>query len=161
MSDSFSTPRTVAHKLLCPWDFPGKNTGVGCHFLPRGSSQPRGWTRIPCSDKQILYHWATREAPWVFDSTSKKEHGAQPTPSWVFSAQPLLPSPGRSFPSFQVTPLDFLSSQNPSPYTQRFVPVTLSWGALWTGHCSLFQKNQKNVLEIYNNTSKTHAEHAP
>ena len=19
--------------LLCPWDFPGKNTGVGCHFL--------------------------------------------------------------------------------------------------------------------------------
>ena len=20
-------------KLLCPWDFPGKNTGVGCHFL--------------------------------------------------------------------------------------------------------------------------------
>ena len=20
-------------RLLCPWDFPGKNTGVGCHFL--------------------------------------------------------------------------------------------------------------------------------
>ena len=19
--------------LLCPWDSPGKNTGVGCHFL--------------------------------------------------------------------------------------------------------------------------------
>ena len=19
-------------RLLCPWDFPGKNTGVGCHF---------------------------------------------------------------------------------------------------------------------------------
>jgi len=19
--------------LYCPWDFPGKNTGVGCHFL--------------------------------------------------------------------------------------------------------------------------------
>jgi len=18
---------------LCPWDFPGKNTGMGCHFL--------------------------------------------------------------------------------------------------------------------------------
>ena len=27
------TPWTVAHKLLCPWNFPGKNTGVGCHFL--------------------------------------------------------------------------------------------------------------------------------
>jgi len=22
-------------KLLCPWDFPGKNIGVGCHFLPQ------------------------------------------------------------------------------------------------------------------------------
>ena len=23
----------LAHQLLCPWDFPGKNTGMGCHFL--------------------------------------------------------------------------------------------------------------------------------
>ena len=28
MSD-FATPWTVAHRLLCPWDFPGRNTGVG------------------------------------------------------------------------------------------------------------------------------------
>ena len=29
----FVTPRTVAYRLLRPWGFPGKNTGVGCHFL--------------------------------------------------------------------------------------------------------------------------------
>ena len=23
-------------KLLCPWNYPGKNTGVGCHFLLQG-----------------------------------------------------------------------------------------------------------------------------
>ena len=23
-------------RLLCPWDFPGKNTGVGCRFLLQG-----------------------------------------------------------------------------------------------------------------------------
>ena len=23
-------------RLLCPWDFPGRNTGVGCHFLLQG-----------------------------------------------------------------------------------------------------------------------------
>ena len=23
-------------RLLCPWNFPGKNTGVGCHFSPPG-----------------------------------------------------------------------------------------------------------------------------
>ena len=32
----FATPWTVAcTKLLCPWDFQGKSTGVGCHFLPQ------------------------------------------------------------------------------------------------------------------------------
>ena len=23
-------------RLLCPWDFPDKNTGVSCHFLLQG-----------------------------------------------------------------------------------------------------------------------------
>ena len=29
----FATPWTIARRLLCPWDFPGKNTGVDCHLL--------------------------------------------------------------------------------------------------------------------------------
>ena len=24
-------------RLLCPWDFPDKNTGVGCHLLLQGN----------------------------------------------------------------------------------------------------------------------------
>ena len=28
--------------LLCPWDFPGKNTGVGCHFFPQGDLPDSG-----------------------------------------------------------------------------------------------------------------------
>ena len=35
-------------RLLCPWDFPGENTGVGCHFLSRGSPWPRDQTRLSC-----------------------------------------------------------------------------------------------------------------
>ena len=53
-------------RLLCPWDSPGKNTRVGCHFLLRGSSWPRDQTCIFCIScvvRQILFHWATREAP--------------------------------------------------------------------------------------------------
>ena len=31
------TPRIVKPaRLLCPLDFPGKDTGVGCHFLLKG-----------------------------------------------------------------------------------------------------------------------------
>ena len=29
----FLTPWTVAHRLLCPWNSPGKNTRVGSHAL--------------------------------------------------------------------------------------------------------------------------------
>ena len=29
----FATPWTVAYQVLRPWNFLGKNTGVGCHFL--------------------------------------------------------------------------------------------------------------------------------
>ena len=29
-------------RLLCPWDFPGKNTGVGCHFFFQGIFPSRG-----------------------------------------------------------------------------------------------------------------------
>ena len=33
---------TLAWKILCPWDFLGKNTGVGCHFPLQGIFPTRG-----------------------------------------------------------------------------------------------------------------------
>ena len=36
--------------LFCPWDFPGKNTGVGCHFLLQGIFPTQG------SNLHLL-HW--------------------------------------------------------------------------------------------------------
>ena len=30
----------------CPWNFPGKSTGVGCHFLLQGIFPTQGWN--PC-----------------------------------------------------------------------------------------------------------------
>ena len=33
MSDSVRPHRRQLTRLPCPWDSPGKNTGVGCHFL--------------------------------------------------------------------------------------------------------------------------------
>ena len=46
-SDSLRPYGLWPTRLLCPWDFPGKSTGAGCHFL-QGSSQPRDWTCISC-----------------------------------------------------------------------------------------------------------------
>ena len=33
MSDSVRPHRRQPTRFRCPWDSPGKNTGVGCHFL--------------------------------------------------------------------------------------------------------------------------------
>ena len=47
-------------RLLCPQDSPGKNTGLGFHFLLQGSSQPRDRTHISCiscSGRWILDCW--------------------------------------------------------------------------------------------------------
>ena len=36
-------------RLLCPLDFSGKNTGVGCHFLLQGIFMTQGLKlRLPC-----------------------------------------------------------------------------------------------------------------
>ena len=36
MSHSLQPHRLQPARLLCPWDFPGKNNGVGCHALLQG-----------------------------------------------------------------------------------------------------------------------------
>ena len=47
MSDSGQPHRRQPTRLLHPWDSPGKNTGVGCHFLfHRVSYQPLKWSHL-------------------------------------------------------------------------------------------------------------------
>ena len=36
VSDSLQPRGLYPTRFLCPWDFPDKNTGVGCHFLLQG-----------------------------------------------------------------------------------------------------------------------------
>ena len=45
--------------LLCPWNSPGKNTGVGCHFLFQGIFPTRGsYLHLLC-----LLHWQPDSLP--------------------------------------------------------------------------------------------------
>ena len=50
-------------RFLCPWGFPGKNTGVGCHFFLQEIFPNQGSNSYLLHCRQILYHWATWEAP--------------------------------------------------------------------------------------------------
>ena len=49
--------------LFCPWNFPGKNTGVGCHSLLQGIFPTEGLNLglMPC--RQILYHLSHQGRP--------------------------------------------------------------------------------------------------
>ena len=53
----FATPWIVAcTKLLRPWDFQGKSTGVGCHFLLQGIFPTQGSNPGLSHCRQTLYH---------------------------------------------------------------------------------------------------------
>ena len=50
-------------RLLCPWDFPDKNTGVGCHFLLEGIFPTQGSNPCLLHCWQILYHLSHQGSP--------------------------------------------------------------------------------------------------
>ena len=60
----FATQWTASRQAPLFIGFPRKNTGVGCRFLPLGSSWPRDQTHVSCIGRWILCLWATREA-WM------------------------------------------------------------------------------------------------
>ena len=43
-------------RFLRPWDFPGKNSGVGCHFLLQGIFPTQGLNPGLLHCRQMLYH---------------------------------------------------------------------------------------------------------
>ena len=56
VSDSVQPHRWQPTRLPHPWDSPGKNTGVGCHFLLHGIFLTQGWNLHLLHSRQILYH---------------------------------------------------------------------------------------------------------
>ena len=77
MSDSVRPHRWQPTRLRRPWDSPGKNTGVGCHFLlqcmkvesesevapaayqappPVGFSRQEYWSGVPLPSLEAAYH---------------------------------------------------------------------------------------------------------
>ena len=50
-------------RLLCPWDFPGKNTGVGCHSLLQGIFSNQGSNLGLPHCRQSLYLVSDQGSP--------------------------------------------------------------------------------------------------
>ena len=62
VSDSLRPHGLYPTRLLCPWDSPGKNTGVGCHALLQRIFPTQRSNLGLLHFRQILYHLATRDS---------------------------------------------------------------------------------------------------
>ena len=72
MSNSVA-PWTVPTSLLCPWNFPGNNTGVGCHFLLQGISPTQRLNPHLLS----LLHWQADSLSLLPPGKLYLHHGSQ------------------------------------------------------------------------------------
>ena len=86
MPDSVRPHRQQPTRLLCPWDSPDKNTGVGCHFLLQcmkvkseseiAQSCPTFSDPIDCSPPGSSIHgiFQARVLEWVAVAFSKDRY---------------------------------------------------------------------------------------
>ena len=115
MFNSLRPLRLRPAKLLCPWDSPGKNTGVGCHALLQGIFMTQG---LNPHLLQLLH--------WQADSLSL----APPGKPYRFKAIPLK-SPMPWFIELKQITLKFICNLgtlefcNQSPYEST--PPNNSW----------------------------------
>ena len=64
MSNSLRPYGLESTRLLCLWDFPGKNTGMGCHFILQGIFLTQGWIPVLLHCRQFLYRLSHQRSPW-------------------------------------------------------------------------------------------------
>ena len=66
MSNSLWSQGLEPTRLLHPWDFPGKNTGMGCHILLQEIFPTQGLNLGLLHCRQMLYHLSHQESHQVF-----------------------------------------------------------------------------------------------
>ena len=69
--DSLWPHRLYPTRLLHPWNFPDKSTGVGCHFLPQEIFLTQGSNLGLPHCRQMLYHMSHQGS----QTCTKKGHG--------------------------------------------------------------------------------------
>ena len=67
----FATPWTGATRLLRPWNFSGRSTGVGCHLFLQGIFLTQGTNLGLPHCWQMLYHLSHQGSPDYREGTSQ------------------------------------------------------------------------------------------
>ena len=82
-----ATPQTAAHHAPRPWDSPGKNTGVGCHFLLQ-CMKMKSESEVVQLCPTLATPWAAAyQAPPSMGFSRQKYWSGVPLPSPILSSQ--------------------------------------------------------------------------
>ena len=158
----FATPWTIPYtRLLCPWDSPGKSTGVGCHFLLQyvafSSVQ---FSRSVMSDS-LQPHESQHARPPCPSPTPGVHTDSRPSSRWCHPAisSSVVPfSCPQSLPASESCPMSQLfawGGQSPGVSAlASFLPnKSQSWSPLeWTGWICL---QSKGLSRVFSNTTET------
>ena len=123
----FVTPWTVVRRILCLWNSPSRNTGVGSYFLLRVIFLTPGLNPGLLQCRQTVYHLTHQGSPWpckgciIFISWRRlnSHHGSR---SLILATGP-----------------------------QSHCPTTLIWGIFWgsalpCSHCVLYEPQPHPLL---------------
>ena len=117
--DSVQPHRRQPTRLPCPWDSPGKNTGVGCHFL------------LQCmkvkSESEVAQSCPTLATPWTAAYQAPSSMGFSRRKYW--SGLP-LPSP-------------------PTPLGYHKIPNWALWAIQQLPLASYFTHGSVNICQCY------------
>ena len=138
MSDSVQPHRWQPTRLLCPWDSPGKNAGVGCNF-PLQCMKVKSEREVAQSCRLLATPWTTAHQAPPSMGFSRQEHwSGVPSPSPMHESEREVPQscptlrdpmdcslPGSSvhgiFPdnknchSFAIPRVNYINSLTPPP----------------------------------------------
>ena len=116
MSDSVRLHRQQPTRLRCPWDSPGKNTGVGCHFL------------LHCvklkSESEVTCRVWLFVTPWTAAYQAPPSMGFSRQEYFIFRLHIIAPVFFRQKYSYSVTIQCFKQKNkgiSPSPYAGVFL----------------------------------------
>ena len=139
------TPWTVAARVFCPWDSPGKNTGVGCQALLQGIFLTQG------SNPYILclLHWQACSLP---TEPHQGFPGGWDGKESAYSAGHLssIPESGRSPGEGNGNPLQHSCLENPmdrGAWRAVVHGVTKSWKRLSNEHFH-FQRHSGSPISL-------------
>ena len=156
MSDSVWPHRRQPTRLPCPWDSPGKNTGVGCHFFlqcmkVKSESDSNAW-KWKVKVKSLSRVWLLA-APWTA--------AYQAPPSMGFSRQEYwsgvpLPSPEMTLKHMEICLKSIRIGIQITTIFKHILGL-LNWQKWNTWQNTLFKALQKHMLSslMVDNTNRT------